>query len=104
MEALASTLYDMETSQLTPTGMYAIGIFVGWIIFYWTLLRPRMGGPNAPPVVVTSPLFPFLPTFLGVFGEFLKSPNEMMKRCAKDYGNIFTIPVRRCSTSGSSTW
>jgi hypothetical protein len=31
---------------------------------------------------------------VGVLAEFLKSPNDMMKRCYQDYGSVFTIPVR----------
>jgi hypothetical protein len=59
---------------------------------WFFLLRPRGGGANAPPCVRESKRIP-LP-FVGVLTEFLKSPNEMMKRCYQDYGPVFTIPVR----------
>jgi hypothetical protein len=39
---------------------------------------------------------------VGVIAEFLKSPNEMMKRCYKDYGQVFTIPVSFISVDCAS--
>jgi hypothetical protein len=31
---------------------------------------------------------------LGVMAEFFSSPNTMIQRCHRDYGPVFTIPVR----------
>jgi len=62
------------------------------VAFWWFLLRPRGGGKGSPPLVTESKAFPYLP-FVGVIAEFLKSPNDMMTRCLKDYGSVFTIPV-----------
>lgn len=68
---------------------------LGLIAFWWFFLRPRGGGKDAPPLVKESKVVP-LP-FIGVVGEFLKSPNDMMRRCYDDYGKIFTIPVSKPS-------
>ena len=62
------------------------------LLLWYILLRPRKGGKDAPPIVTSSPLVP-IPIF-GVMAEFFKSPNNMVKRCYKDIGSIFTIPVR----------
>jgi hypothetical protein len=69
-------------------------LFLGLISFWWFLLQPRGGGKDSPPLVTTSKIFPKLP-FVGVISEFLKNPNEMMKRCYADYGQVFTIPVSK---------
>jgi hypothetical protein len=61
-------------------------------LFWVILLRPRRGGPQAPPLVTSSPAVP-LPSLLGVLAEFFRSPNTMVKRCYQDYGSVFTIPV-----------
>ena len=63
------------------------------VALWWFLLRPRGGGKGSPPLVTESKVFPMVP-FVGVISEFLKSPNDMMARCLKDYGSVFTIPVR----------
>ena len=56
------------------------------------ILSPRFkGGKNAPPLVTDSTVVP-IPLF-GVIAEFFKSPNTMIKRCYRDYGPVFTIPV-----------
>jgi hypothetical protein len=68
-----------------------IYVGLGLITFWWFFLRPRGGGKNAPTLVTKSKLVP-LP-FIGVVAEFLKSPNDMMKRCYDDFGEVFTIPV-----------
>jgi len=60
-------------------------------LFWFTLLRPRKGGKNAPPTVTASSVVP-IPIF-GVLAEFFKSPNTMVQRCVRDYGSVFTIPV-----------
>jgi hypothetical protein len=57
------------------------------------LLSPRFkGGKDAPPLVTSSPVVPI--PLIGVIAEFFKSPNTMIKRCHRDYGPVFTIPVR----------
>ena len=61
------------------------------ILFWFLALRPRRNGSNTP-LVTESKVFGYLP-FVGVISEFLKNPNEMMKRCYADYGSVFTIPV-----------
>ena len=70
---------------------------VGGVLFlvWWVLLRPRKGGKNAPPVVAESPVVPI--PLIGHIAEFFKSPNTMVQRCYRDYGPIFTLPVRRSS-------
>jgi len=61
------------------------------VALWWFVLRPRSGGKGSPPLVTESKMIP-IPIF-GVIAEFLKSPNDMMKRCLQDYGSVFTIPV-----------
>jgi hypothetical protein len=58
----------------------------------YLLLRPRRGGPGAPPVADSSPLFPNIP-LLGPLLEFFKSPNTMVQRCYEQLGPVFTISV-----------
>jgi len=60
-------------------------------LLWYFLLRPRKGGKDAPPTVVSSPVVP-IPIF-GVMAEFFKSPNTMFKRCYRDVGPVFTIPM-----------
>ena len=56
------------------------------------IISPRFkGGKDAPPVVTHSSVVPI--PLIGVIAEFFKSPNTMIKRCYKDYGPVFTIPV-----------
>jgi len=56
------------------------------------IISPRFkGGKDAPPVVTNSPVVPI--PLIGVIAEFFKSPNTMIKRCYKDYGPVYTIPV-----------
>jgi hypothetical protein len=62
------------------------------IAVWWFFLRPRMGYKDSPPVVTSSSVVPV--PVLGVFMEFMKSPNDMMRRCYRDFGKVFTIPVR----------
>ena len=71
--------------------MWYYYLALGLIAFWWFALRPRRGGKDAPPLVTESKVVPF--PLIGVIGEFLKSPNDMMKRCYDDYGQVFTIPV-----------
>ena len=72
----------------------------GLITFWFFLLRPRGGGKDSPPLVTASTVVR-LP-LVGVIAEFLKNPNEMMKRCYKDYGQVFTIPVSSLPSNGPS--
>ena len=75
--------------------MWEFYVALGIIGFVWfCFIRPRyiVGGKDGPIVVTTSPSVPI--PFLGVIAEFLKGPNDMMKRCYDDYGSVFTIPVR----------
>ncbi|KAI2510455.1 cytochrome P450-like protein [Fragilaria crotonensis] len=55
---------------------------------YLLLLRPRRGGKNAPPLVLSSPMGP-----LAMALEFGKGPVNMITRCYKAYGSVFTIPL-----------
>ena len=71
--------------------MWYFYLALGLIAFWFFALRPRGGGKGSPPLVTESKAVP-LP-LVGVICEFLKNPNEMMKRCYKDYGQVFTIPV-----------
>ena len=77
------------------TGVPAIGAMVVIVVIalMWiVLLRPRRGScKNAPPLVLTAKNN--IP-FIGVLIEFFSSPNTMVQRCVKDYGPVFTIPVR----------
>jgi len=66
-----------------------IAAFLALALWY-VALRPRKGGKNAPPTVAAKNGVPII----GVLLEFFKSPNTMVQRCVKDYGSVFTIPVR----------
>lgn len=66
---------------------FSVALFSIW----WLLLRPRSGGKDSPPLVTASTVVRI--PIVGVIAEFLKNPNEMMKRCYKDYGQVFTIPI-----------
>ena len=75
--------------------MWEFYVALGVIAFVWfCFVRPRyiVGGKDGPAVVTTSSSVPI--PFIGVIAEFLKGPNDMMKRCYDDYGSVFTIPVR----------
>ncbi|CAB9516542.1 Obtusifoliol 14-alpha demethylase (Fragment) [Seminavis robusta] len=67
--------------------IFAVIVFA----LYFFVLRPRRGGKDAPPLVLESPVFPI--PVIGVIMEFFKSPNTMVKRCYRDYGPVFTIPI-----------
>jgi heme/copper-type cytochrome/quinol oxidase subunit 2 len=73
--------------------MVVVVVAIVLVALWFFLLRPRRGGKNAPPLVTESPVVPI--PFIGVICEFFKGPNNMMKRCHRDYGPVFTIPVRR---------
>jgi hypothetical protein len=79
--------------------MWYFYVCLGLILFWFFALRPRGGGKNSPPLV-TSKVVPF--PLVGVICEFLKNPNEMMKRCYKDYGQVFTIPVSDCGAESDA--
>jgi len=64
---------------------------IALLVFYLAVLRPRGGGENGPPMVLSSPVYPI--PVIGVIIEFFASPNSMATRCYKDYGPVFTIPV-----------
>ena len=68
-------------------------IVVGVILVVYLLLRPRRGGPGAPPVVDYSPKYPI--PLIGTLIEFFASPNKMVQRCYEQYGPIFTISVSK---------
>ena len=57
---------------------------------WFVLLRPRRGPKDAPPLASNSKI-----PVIGHLVEFFSGPNDMVKRCLKDYGNVFTIPVSR---------
>ena len=64
------------------------------------IISPRFkGGKDAPPVVTQSTVVPI--PLIGVIAEFFKSPNTMIKRCYKDYGPVYTIPVCHCEKYGA---
>ena len=71
--------------------MWYYYLAVGVAALWWLLLRPRGGGKDSPPLVTSSRVVPI--PLLGVIAEFLKHPNNMMKRCYEDLGQVFTIPV-----------
>ena len=71
--------------------MWQFYVALGVVSVWWLLLRPRTGGKAAPPMVLSSTVVQ-LP-LVGVLVEFLKSPNDMMRRCYQDYGSVYTIPV-----------
>ena len=86
--------YLLQVRYLTKKKSEAMWYFylaLGLISFWWFLLRPRTGGKSAPPCVTSSKIVPI--PLVGVITEFLKSPNDMMKRCYDDFGSVFTIPV-----------
>jgi hypothetical protein len=72
-----------------PVALSTVGAI---LLSIWLVLRPRKGGANAPPVVLTSPVVPI--PLIGMALEFGKSPVKMIKRCLDQYGSVFTIPVR----------
>jgi hypothetical protein len=72
--------------------MWPFYVALAAIAVWWFFLRPRMGYKDSPPVVTSSSVVPV--PLLGVFMEFMKSPNDMMRRCYRDFGKVFTIPVR----------
>lgn len=75
-----------------PGGLWTAISVLLLSIFWFGVLRPRRGRcKNAPPLVLHAKNG--IP-FIGVLIEFFSSPNAMVERCLKDYGPIFTIPVR----------
>jgi len=53
------------------------------------VLRPRKGGKDAPPMITATSAVPIFGPVL----EFVKNPMAMVKRCYKDYGPVYTVPV-----------
>jgi fructose 1,6-bisphosphatase len=89
MAIVPMTLLPITTTNI-PVFVAVASITV--LSFLWTvLLRPRRGGKDAPPLVVSGKSN--IP-FIGVLLEFFSSPNKMVQRCLNDYGPVFTIPVR----------
>jgi len=77
---------------LDPLPLTAL-ILSSLALLLWALLRPRSSGlKDEPPLVRSSPAFPFVP-FIGPAIEFGKSPVLMAKRCYEDYGPVFTVPI-----------
>lgn len=73
---------------ITILQLVAVGFFGLW----YFLLRPRPSNKKyGPPMVTSSPIYPI--PLIGQIIEFFSSPHAMMKRCFKDYGPVFTIPV-----------
>lgn len=71
--------------------MLFVAVYIAGAILlavYLVLLRPRRGGKDAPPLVLSSPLGP-----LAMALEFGKGPIHMINRCYNTYGSVFTIPV-----------
>jgi hypothetical protein len=66
--------------------------FVVALLGLWLIVRPRKGGPNAPPMVLSSPVVRI--PYIGMAIEFGKSPVKMVRRCLAQYGPVFTVPVR----------
>lgn len=74
--------------MLPLAALYLIGALL--LGLYFLFLRPRRGGKNAPPLVLSSPVGP-----LAMALEFGKGPVKMIERCYHAYGSVFTIPVRK---------
>jgi hypothetical protein len=81
--SIAAFFFTMDV----PLAYWIAAVFVG----LWLLLRPRRGGPKAPPMVLNSPVVPI--PFIGCILEFAKSPVKMVRRCYDDYGPVYTVPV-----------
>ena len=89
-----SPLSTIPYLSSVPEPVIGASVVVVLIIatFWIFLLRPRRGNcRDTPPLVLTAKNN--IP-FIGVLIEFFSSPNTMVKRCVKDYGPVFTIPVR----------
>jgi len=69
----------------------ALSIGAAILFGIWLVLRPRKGGSNAPPCVLSSPVVPI--PLIGMALEFGKSPVKMITRCLNQYGAVFTIPI-----------
>lgn len=78
-----------DAAWWTTVALQGLGI----LFVVWLVVRPRRGGPNAPPIVLSSPIVKV--PYLGTALEFGKSPVKLVRRCYDDYGPIYTVPVRR---------
>jgi hypothetical protein len=91
---METQVFHFSVGRRSPINIMIVEVVAIVLAAFWFfLLRPRKGGKDAPPVVTSSPVVPI--PFIGVICEFFKGPNDMMKRCHRDYGPVFTIPVRR---------
>ena len=80
------------TQTTTMMEWLLYGLLALLTIVAMLILSPRFkGDKHAPPLVTSSTVVPI--PLLGVIAEFFKSPNTMIKRCYRDYGPVFTIPV-----------
>eukprot|EP00542_Grammatophora_oceanica_P019931 CAMPEP_0194050604 /NCGR_PEP_ID=MMETSP0009_2-20130614/36193_1 /TAXON_ID=210454 /ORGANISM="Grammatophora oceanica, Strain CCMP 410" /LENGTH=496 /DNA_ID=CAMNT_0038697323 /DNA_START=35 /DNA_END=1525 /DNA_ORIENTATION=+ len=69
-----------------------VWVTVAIVISLYLFLRPRRGSTkDAPPVVLSSPVFPV--PLIGMGLEFCSSPVKMITRCHEKYGSVFTIPI-----------
>lgn len=89
----ADAITHRNATKFSAGKMIAAVVAVALVTLWFFLLRPRRGGKDAPPLVTVSPVVPI--PVIGVICEFFKGPNAMVKRCHRDYGPVFTIPVRR---------
>lgn len=82
-------------ADLVSSHPFVVGIAVA-LLGLWLIVRPRRGGPNAPPMVLYSTEVAV--PYLGMAIEFGKSPILMVRRCFEAYGPVFTVPVSTNST------
>lgn len=92
-EAQSKQEKRMLANLLSSPAVVALAVA---LLGLWLLVRPRKGGPNAPPMVLSSPVVAI--PYIGMAIEFGKSPVKMVRRCLAQYGPIYTVPVRTIST------
>uniref|UniRef100_A0A6U0S3F5 Uncharacterized protein n=1 Tax=Eucampia antarctica TaxID=49252 RepID=A0A6U0S3F5_9STRA len=78
----------MLDALTSPT--VAVSLLCGIIALYflWPRQSPK---PNAPPMVMSSPIVKI--PIIGVALEFGLSPVKMVRRCYDKYGPVYTVPV-----------
>ena len=81
----------MLTDILTSPAALVPVVFA-FAILYFTLPRNAKGS-DAPPMAKGALKIPLI----GRIIEFGKGPHVMIKRCYKEYGPVFTIPVSTCT-------